>query len=239
MYRLIEIPMLIRLFAPCLILVSTCLTCSGDEMVCLTTGFCLQASSHTAAAERLVFRIGSGSIEFQATEIASIEQVADSVPAKVKALLSAAQADDPQMLVTKAAKSQGIDPDFVRSVAKIESDFRQGSISKKGATGLMQIMPGTAKELGINPAEAQANVLGGSKYLRWLLVRYHFNSALTLAAYNAGPGAVEKFGGVPPFGETRAYIVKVTREYDRLRREAAASPEARITKASNKPTATN
>lgn len=227
-----------RACAVCLILLSGAFVCAGDEMVCLKSGFCLQASSHTGDAEHLIFHIGAGSIEFQSEEIAGIEQVADSAPRKPE--LFSRQTADPQALVTKAAESQGIDSDFVRSVAKIESDFRQGSISRKGATGLMQIMPATAKELGINAAEADENALGGARYLRSLLVRYHFNSALTLAAYNAGPGAVERFGGVPPFGETRAYVVKVTREYDRRRREASVGANVRFAKAPpSKTTSTN
>lgn len=231
--------MFCRAFALCLILLSGAFVCAAEEMVCLRSGFCLRASSHTGDKEHLVFRIGTGSIEFQSEEIARIEPVADSAPARPETSLFRPQTADPQALVTKAAESQGIDSDFVRSVAKIESDFRQSSISRKGATGLMQIMPATAKELGINAAEADENALGGAKYLRSLLVRYHFNSALTLAAYNAGPGAVQKFGGVPPFGETRAYVVKVTREYDRRRREAAAGTNARLSKAPSKTTATN
>ncbi len=231
--------MLFRAFALCLILLSGAIVCAAEEIVCLRSGFCLRASSHTGDVEHLVFSIGAGSIEFQADEIARIEQVAGSAAAKPEPSLVRRETADPQTLVTKAAESQGIDSDFVRSVAKIESDFRQGSISSKGAAGLMQIMPATAKELGINAAKPQENALGGAKYLRSLLVRYHFNSALTLAAYNAGPGAVERFGGVPPFGETRAYVVKVTREYDRRRRETAAGANARLAKASSKTSATN
>ena len=187
--------MLSRAFALCLILLCGVFVCTAEEMVCLKSGFCLRASSHTGDTGRLVFCIGAGSVEFQAEEIATIEQVAGSVPAKPEPSRIYWKAADPQTLVTKAAESQGIDSDFVRSVAKIESDFRQGSISNKGAAGLMQIMPATAKELGINAAEADENALGGAKYLRSLLIRYHFNSALTLAAYNAGPGAVENSVG--------------------------------------------
>lgn len=231
--------MLFRPLAFCLILLSGSIVCAAEEVVCLRSGFCLRANSHTGDAEHLIFSIGAGSIEFQAEEIARIEQVAGSARAKPEPSLLHPEVADPQTLVTKAAESEGIDSDFVRSVAKVESDFRQASISSKGAAGLMQIMPATAKELGINAAEAQENALGGAKYLRSLLIRYHFNSALTLAAYNAGPGTVEKFGGVPPFGETRAYVVRVTREYDRRRRETAAAANARLAKASSRTSATN
>ncbi len=229
--------MFTRLLLPYLALFAGCLICAADERVCLTNGFCLQANSHTGDAEHIVFRIGAGSVEFSSKEIAKIERADGAAAFKPDSPLPQ-PTDDPQALVARAAESQGVDVDFVRSVAKIESDFRQESLSKKGATGLMQIMPATAKDLGINADAAQENALGGAKYLRSLLVRYHFNSALTLAAYNAGPGAVERFGGVPPFGETRAYIVKVTREYDRLRRAEAKASGASIV-ISSKPTSTN
>ena len=222
--------------ALCLILLSVSLRCRAEETVCLTSGFCLEAISHTGDEEHLVFRVGAGSIELQSREIARIEQITGSAPAKPEPSLFH---DDPQTLVKNAAESQGIDTDFLRSVASIESGFRQASLSKRGAAGLMQIMPATAKELGINAADAQENALGGAKYLRWLLVRYHFNSALTLAAYNAGPGAVERFNGVPPFGETRAYILKVTREYDRRKCKSAANTHTRLSKAASKTTSTN
>jgi len=132
---------------------------------------------------------------------------------------------------------QGLDEDFVGSVAKVESGLRQTAISKKGAIGLMQLMPSTAAELRVNPTRAPENAKGGAMYLRDLLIRYQGNSALALAAYNAGPGAVAKFGGVPPFEETRRYIVLVLREYGR-RVQAKKTATARQISTS-KPSATN
>jgi soluble lytic murein transglycosylase-like protein len=106
-------------------------------------------------------------------------------------------------------------PDLVRSVAKVESGLRQTAVSPKGAVGLMQLMPGTAATLGISASSPQGNAVGGARYLRQLLLQYHGDAALALAAYNAGPGSVARYGGVPPYSETRRYVVKVLEEYAR------------------------
>ncbi|HEX4749634.1 MAG TPA: lytic transglycosylase domain-containing protein, partial [Bryobacteraceae bacterium] len=104
---------------------------------------------------------------------------------------------------------------FVKAVAKVESGMRQGAISRKGAVGLMQLMPDTAANLGVNAANAGENASGGARYLRSLLERYQYDPVLTLAAYNAGPGAVTKYRGIPPYYETRTYVVRVLKEYER------------------------
>jgi soluble lytic murein transglycosylase-like protein len=101
-------------------------------------------------------------------------------------------------------------------VVHAESGGQVKAVSRTGARGLMQLMPGTASELGVKDAfVADQNVEGGTKYLDALLTRYHDNIALALAAYNAGPGAVDKYHGVPPFRETRAYVSRVIREFNR------------------------
>jgi soluble lytic murein transglycosylase-like protein len=196
--------------------------CWAAERVCLKSGFCLEADSHNTAGQTLALQRGSGSIEVSARDVESIEALPSSAaPEKNAPLLPDKLHADPQAILNHAADAEGVDRDFVRSVAKIESDFRQNAKSTKGALGLMQIMPSTAKELLIDATQPSGNALGGAKYLRELLIRYHYNSALALAAYNAGPGAVQRFGGIPPYAETKSYIAKVTREYDRCRAEAA------------------
>ncbi|HEX4168650.1 MAG TPA: transglycosylase SLT domain-containing protein [Bryobacteraceae bacterium] len=191
---------------------------SASETVCLKSGFCLHADTHTQTGQTFRFQIGAGQIELQSSDIASLQE-APSPPAEAPRPPQRQQtAPDSKGLLAQAATEQGLDPDFVRSVASVESAFRQEALSKKGALGLMQLTPPTARFLGVNPYLATENALGGAKYLRSLLLKYHSNSALALAAYNAGPGAVQRFGGVPPYAETLNYIRSVTREYDRLHR---------------------
>src|ERR1700686_1976860 len=129
-------------------------------------------------------------------------------------------------VVNSASATYHLDPDLVNSVIHAESGFNPHAISPKGARGLMQLMPGTATKLGVADAfDAQANVTGGSRYLRELLERYNFDLVKALAAYNAGPERVEKYQGVPPFRETRAYVARIVHEYNA--KKIAQEKEAR------------
>ena len=109
-----------------------------------------------------------------------------------------------------------IDPDLISSVIRAESNFNAHAISPKGAQGLMQLMPQTASNLGVSNAfDPQANVDGGTRYLRELIERYNFDLVKALAAYNAGPKRVEQYGGVPPYRETRAYVARIVRDFNK------------------------
>jgi soluble lytic murein transglycosylase len=126
---------------------------------------------------------------------------------------SSGRAYDP--LIRQAADDAGIPPALVKAVIHAESAFDPQAISKKGAMGLMQLMPGTARELGVvQPFRAEENVRGGSRYLRRLHDRYG-SWAHTLAAYNAGPTAVDRHGGIPPYAETQQYVRRVLSYYRR------------------------
>ena len=115
-----------------------------------------------------------------------------------------------------AAKQHGIDPRLLAAVARRESRFNPAAVSPVGACGVMQLMPATARYLGVKDIfNARENVFGGAKYLRALLDTFHGDLDLTLAAYNAGPGAVQKYNGVPPFRETRAYVSSIRTAYQR------------------------
>jgi hypothetical protein len=119
-------------------------------------------------------------------------------------------------MVTGAGERHQIDPDFINSVIRAESGFHSNAVSKKGAQGLMQLMPGTASQLGVaNSFDPNSNVEGGTKYLRELLEKYNFDPVKALAAYNAGSKRVDKYHGVPPYYETQAYIARIIRDYNR------------------------
>jgi Transglycosylase SLT domain len=155
-------------------------------------------------------------------------QVVISAPAKPAPVLALND------VVNSASANYHLDPDLVNSVIHAESGFNAHAVSPKGARGLMQLMPGTATQLGVNDAfDPQANVEGGSHYLRELLERYNFDLVKALAAYNAGPERVEQYQGVPPFRETRAYVARIVHEYNTKKiaqEKAATKPKPAATK---------
>ena len=123
-------------------------------------------------------------------------------------------ARESSQLVRESAAEAGVDPRLVAAVTKTESNFDPHATSSTGAVGLMQLMPQTARDLGVDDRyDAVQNMRGGSRYLRQLLDRFHGDIPLAVAAYNAGPGAVEKYAGVPPFAETQAYVSRVMERY--------------------------
>ena len=132
-------------------------------------------------------------------------------------------------LITTTALRHGIDPDFITSVVKAESDFNPQAVSSKGARGLMQLMPQTAADLGVeNSFDPVANIEGGTKYLRELLDQYGGDAVKALAAYNAGPLRVQQYGGVPPYRETLAYITHIIDDYKSKKIEK--QPAANLTR---------
>jgi len=202
----------------------TVAACFARETVYLASGFSITADSHTIADGIYVLHVGGGTLEYPESAISGITPLPESpIPASDKAVSASSPA--PQAILKTAADSEGVDEIFVRSVAKIESGLRQEAISRKGALGLMQLMPGTAAELGVDAKKADQNASGGARYLRTLLERYHYNPVLALAAYNAGPGAVMKYRGLPPYYETRTYVVRVLKEYQRELKLAGIRPD--------------
>ena len=126
--------------------------------------------------------------------------------------------------ITESATRHGLDPLLIYSVMHQESSFKQRAISHKGARGLMQLMPGTAARFGVtNIFDPKQNIDAGSRYMKWLLNRFQGNLSLALAGYNAGEGAVDKYGWrIPPYAETQEYVRRISRRYNLLRDPNAA-----------------
>jgi soluble lytic murein transglycosylase-like protein len=169
----------------------------------------------------------SNFIDIPSHSIATIETLPDP-PAPPPPAPSASPTLTVPDLLTKAGAQHNIDVALLASVVSAESGGRANAVSRTGARGLMQLMPGTAQQLGVSDAfRPDQNIAGGSAYLDSLLTRYNDNLALALAAYNAGPAAVDRYRGIPPYRETRAYVARVMNEFKRrklaLQRAAAVA----------------
>ncbi len=167
-------------------------------------------------AGRVRLYSGSGYIEVEASKIQAFEPdgaVPPSAPPKVTAPAPHAAPVNPERLADAAADRYGLPRALVRSVISAESRFQPKAVSPKGAVGLMQLMPDTAQSLGVNPYDPAQNVDAGTRYLRALLEKYHGLLWHALAAYNAGPGAVQKYNGIPPYRETVDYVKRIDRDF--------------------------
>ncbi len=143
-------------------------------------------------------------------------------------------------VVQAASGTYRLDPDLVNSVIRAESGFNVRAVSPKGAQGLMQLMPQTASQLGVHNAfDPQANVEGGARYLRELLERYDFDLIKALAAYNAGPQRVEQYGGVPPYYETKAYVARIVRDFNKKKLAAKTATQPAQKASASKSAATH
>jgi hypothetical protein len=193
------------------------------ERVSLTNGYEILCNHHEQIGSLVRLYLGSGDgsyIDRSSADIAKIETVPDPPPSsstagpRTNAKLSPA---DLHEMLAEAGQQHNLDADLLASVIKAESDSNTRAVSRAGARGLMQLMPKTAAEQGVDDSfRPDENVRGGSAYLNELLVRYRDNIALALAAYNAGPAAVDKYHGIPPYHETRAYVARVIHEFNRL-----------------------
>ncbi len=193
------------------------------EVILLSTGFTIRAERVEALGGSLRLHTAQGSVDIPLVHVAERETVVEPMapiappPSVPVAVVVPVRVEDP---VEAAARKLGLPPEFVKSVARIESAFQQKAISPKGAIGVMQLMPATARELGVDPHDAEQNIEGGTRLLRDLLVKYQNEPdqvRRALAAYNAGTGAVARYNGTPPYAETQNYVNKVLAEYQRLR----------------------
>ncbi len=215
----------------CLIPSAMCISAHGLEHVTLRNGFTVDCAHHSAVGDRtrlFISRDDSSYQELASEQIAAIEMLPDPpVISPTTSVLKPAgepTAAELRKLLESAGSTHDIDVELLASVIKAESAFNTHAVSRTGAQGLMQLMPGTAQKLGVEDAfRADENIAGGTAYLDSLLKLYKDNLALALAAYNAGPGAVARYHGVPPFRETRAYVVRVMTEFGRRKRAIASS----------------
>jgi hypothetical protein len=217
----------------CAVVAMGCLAPVGHaaEHVTLKNGFDLFCDHQVTDGGKVrlyVDAAGSSFLEVNASDIVSEEHVdlpkpvatqvaktAKAVPAAIPAPEKLSDADL-QPILSKAGTAYNLDADLLASVVREESDGRARAVSRAGAQGLMQLMPGTASDLGVADSFAPSeNIQGGTAYLNALLVRYNDNLPLALAAYNAGPAAVDRWHGIPPYRETRVYVARVIREYNR------------------------
>ncbi len=186
----------------------------AGEYAVLASGARLYADRHASDGGKVTLYNSTGSTELDASLVVRFEREDDAreAPAPLPVRPSAKPASITE-LVDNAARKYGLPPAFVRAVVAAESGYRPDAVSPKGALGPMQLMPSTARGLGANPMVPEQNVDAGTRYLRDLLLKYGSHTYQALAAYNAGPGAVDKYHGVPPYRETQNYIMNVLRNW--------------------------
>ena len=210
----------------------TLLACAplwAGSAVILHSGQRLHAGRLDYEDGRYVLHLAGGRIEISAAEVAAIERLPDppASPPPAPAPAPPPRAFTPRELVTEAARRHGLPPEFVHSVASVESAYRPDARSPKGAIGVMQLMPDTARALQADPHDVEQNIDAGVRLLRELLLKFQDDPnpvRRALAAYNAGEGAVRKHDGVPPYRETQAYVEKVIGQY--WKQAGAAAPSA-------------
>ena len=221
------------------------------ERITLRNGFEMRCDHHAEIEGRTRLYLSAGEdnyIEFRPEEIAEIEKLPDppAAPKSAENSSGPTSAANPKAsansrrdaklspadlgeMLTQAGHAHNLDVDLLASLVKAESNGDARAVSRAGARGLTQLMPATAKDLGVTDSfKPEENVRGGATYLDELLTHYHDNLALALAAYNAGPEAVAKYHGIPPYRETQAYVARVIHEFNRrvLAREAQAKRAA-------------
>jgi hypothetical protein len=218
----------------------------AGEHITLSNGFAMNCDHHAVQNDQVLLYLGAGEdnyIEFPSRDVARIEAAPDPPAAPHEPAQAAAVTAKPDVkltpadlneMLTRAGHEHNLDVDLLASVVKAESAGNAHALSPAGARGLMQLMPQTASGLGVEDSyQPEQNVRGGSAYLDALLVRYNDNMALALAAYNAGPAAVDRYHGIPPYHETRVYVARVIHEFNR--RVQAREGQAHITQSHTGP----
>ena len=202
----------------------------GGEYAVFASGARLRVDRHEIDGKRVRLYSGTGYTEMAAADVRGFE-VEETAPVPVPAVppppasspqqIQPEPVLSPRELADAAADKYGLPRELIRSVMAAESAFQPRVVSPKGAIGLMQLMPQTAQQLGVDPHDPVQNVEGGVRYLRDLLVRYDFFLWRALAAYNAGPGAVDKYKSVPPYRETINYVNRIDRAFKAAQQKSA------------------
>src|SRR5437899_8114755 len=223
----------LRGFAVLVVATAVNLPARAAERVILKNGFEMDCSRRELVGNRVrLYTLDSGAgsanyLEVAADAVVRVEAIPDPPPvaamtAPVAAAMTASapvatlSREEMHTMLAHAGTEHNIDADLLASVVRAESGGQVRAVSHAGARGLMQLMPGTASELGVGDSfRPEENIAGGTAYLDQLLKRYNDNVALALAAYNAGPAAVDRYHGIPPYRETRAYVARVIREFNR------------------------
>ena len=197
--------------------ITVCAASARADYFVLRSGARLNVTAWELVGDKYKLQVNGGSAELPFSEVVAIEPEEIFVAAPRMPLTQAPYGE----MIQSAAKKYGVDSDLVFSVIAAESNFNPKAVSRRGARGLMQLLPTTAVRLGVrdifDPAQ---NIDAGTRYLRDLLKAYQGDLALTLAAYNAGPGAVQRYGRVPPYNETIAYVRAIRKTYAQRKSKA-------------------
>jgi len=188
---------------------------SAGEYAVLASGLRLYADRHEVLPDAIRLHVKEGSIELPRDQVLGFEVEEYAAPAP-EPVQRAPQPPSAAELIEQAALRHGLPSGFLHSVAQAESGLRQEAVSSKGAIGVMQLMPATARELGADPHNLDENIDAGTRYLTDLLLKYQndpYQVRKALAAYNAGPAAVDRHNGIPPYPETQRYVKKVIEQY--------------------------
>src|ERR1700730_11294746 len=204
----------------------------GSDLAILQNGFSIRHERRETVGSVTRLYLGTDKAEYVDIGTDQIERFEEDL-APLVSLTPPARPQNLNEVINAISDRHHIDPDLINSVIHAESGFNPRAVSPKGAQGLMQLMPQTALQLGVsNPFDPRSNVEGGTRYLSELLQRYNFDLIKALAAYNAGPQRVQHYGGVPPYYETRAYIARLVRDFNRkkLAQRKAASAATKISR---------
>lgn len=187
----------------------------AGQIVTLHSGQVIRVDKADRDGDQVFFKTAAGVTILNVSEVKSIVEEPD--PNRPAPVVAKTGRPDTRAMIRAAAKANGLTVKIVESIASVESGMRTDAVSPKGAIGVMQLMPGTARQLGVDPHDVEQNINGGARLLRDLLIRYENDPdqvRKALAAYNAGPGAVARYQGIPPYKETRDYVRKVLRKFD-------------------------